>query len=43
MPNAGEPERKRHSSGAWRALERLLTICRRVVARRWRSPCTAGA
>ncbi len=43
MPKAGAPESYRQSTGAVRAVERVLTICRRETARFWRTPGTAGA
>ncbi|WP_439427216.1 hypothetical protein [Micromonospora sp. LA-10] len=43
MPKAGAPEAYRQRTGAVRAVERVLTICRRETVRFWRTPGTAGA
>nr|BFE82559.1 hypothetical protein GCM10020093_051600 [Planobispora longispora] len=43
MPNAAAPLAKRHSTGAWRAVERELTMLRRVTGRACRTPRTALA
>ena len=43
IPNAGAPLANRHRTGAWRAVERVLTTGRRVTGRACRWPRTAGA